>query len=384
MADEAMTFDPRAVSSGTPATNKINSNNEISGEMFRLLVSSVKDYAIFMLDLEGRVMTWNEGAQKIKGYTPEEIIGKHFREFYEKEAKDTRHPEKELEFAAANGRYEEEGWRVRKDGTLFWANVVITALRNENGTLIGFSKVTRDLTERKQAEQMREETVRLVNESNEELQRLAYVVSHELQAPIYTIARYCNLLSARYKDRLGADANEFIDKISASSALIARMVDDIWVYARVARPNLDRETVYIGRVLDDAIAELHADSSNCEIIRGELPSLPGNRSQLVYLFKELISNAIKYRNGEKPRIHISSVEENNGYLFEVEDNGIGIDSVYKNDVFKLFHRLHGGPDAESTGMGLAICKKIATQHGGRIWLEPQIKGSKFCVWLPSQ
>ncbi len=383
MADDSMTFDPRAVSTGAPASG-LSDDKEISDEMFRLLVSSVKDYAIFMLDAEGHVMTWNEGAEKIKGYAPDEIIGKHFRTFYEQDAAESKHPEQELELAASTGRYEEEGWRVRKDGSLFWANVVITALRNENGTLIGFSKVTRDLSERKQAEQLREETLRLINESNEELQRLAYVVSHELQAPIYTIARYCNLLSARYKDRLGADANEFIDKITSSSALVARMVDDIWVYARVARPNFERETVFIGRVLDDALSELHADSGNCDVIRGELPSLPANRSQLVYLFKELVSNAIKYRSAEKPRIRISSSEENGGYLFEIEDNGIGIDSVYKNDVFKLFHRLDGGPDAESTGMGLAICKKIVTQHNGKIWLEPQEKGAKFCVWLPAR
>ncbi|MBX3138823.1 PAS domain S-box protein [Candidatus Obscuribacterales bacterium] len=383
MADDSMTFDPRAVSTGAPASG-ISNDKEISDEMFRLLVSSVKDYAIFMLDTEGHVMTWNEGAERIKGYAPDEIIGKHFRTFYEQDAVESRHPEHELELAASTGRYEEEGWRLRKDGSLFWANVVITALRNEKGTLIGFSKVTRDLTERKQAEQLREETLRLINESNEELQRLAYVVSHELQAPIYTIARYCNLLSARYRDRLGADANEFIDKITSSSALVARMVDDIWVYARVARPNIERETVYIGRVLDDALAELHADSGNCDVIRGELPSLPGNRSQLVYLFKELVSNAIKYRSEEKPRIHIGCSEEDGGFLFEIEDNGIGIDSVYKNDVFKLFHRLDGGPDAESTGMGLAICKKIVTQHNGKIWLQPQEKGAKFCVWLPAR
>jgi len=383
MADDSMTFDPRAVSTGAPASG-ISDDKEISDEMFKLLVSSVKDYAIFMLDAEGRVMTWNEGAEKIKGYAPDEIIGKHFRTFYEQDAIKSKHPEHELELAASTGRYEEEGWRVRKDGSLFWANVIITALRNENGALIGFSKVTRDLTERKQAEQLREENLRLINESNEELQRLAYVVSHELQAPIYTIARYCNLLSARYKDRLGADANEFIDKIASSSALVARMVDDIWVYARVARPNFERETVFIGRVLDDALSELHADSGNCDVIRGELSSLPGNRSQLVYLFKELVSNAIKYRSAEKPRIRISSSEEDGGYLFEIEDNGIGIDSVYKNDVFKLFHRLDGGPDAESTGMGLAICKKIVMQHNGKIWLEPQEIGAKFCVWLPAR
>lgn len=382
MAEESMTFEPQAVaqeSSGNGTTNK----HEFNEETFRLLVSSVRDYAIFILDPDGYIRSWNEGAQNIKGYMPEEVIGKHFSIFYDEETRARNHPQNELKLARETGRYEEESWRVRKDGSLFWANVVITALRNDEGELVGYSKVTRDLTERKQAEELREEHTRLLAASNEELQRLAYVVSHELQAPIYTISRYCNLLSARYKDRLGGDANEFISKITNSSALIGRMVDDIWVYARIAKPNFEREMVYTGRALDDAIGELRSEIADTEIIRGDLPSVSGNKPQIVYLLKELVRNAIKYKSDERCRIHITAEEQDQYYLFSVQDNGIGIESVYSNDIFKLFHRLKGRPDAESTGMGLAICKKIVAQHGGRIWYEPQARGAKFCFTLPS-
>src|SRR5689334_9604590 len=127
-------------------------------ELFRLLVESVKDYAIFLLDTEGNILTWNEGAERIKGYKPHEIIGKHFSTFYPYEIVERGWPAYELVQAAEQGRFEDEGWRVRKDGTLFWASVIITALKDKEGTLYGFSKVTRDLTERRETEQKLKES----------------------------------------------------------------------------------------------------------------------------------------------------------------------------------------------------------------------------------
>ena len=121
-------------------------------DRFRLLVQSVKDYAIFLLDPEGRITSWNEGAERIKGYSADEIVGRHFSVFYPPEAVESGFPQRVLRVAARNGRFEDEGWRIRKDGSLFWANVVVTALRDERGQLVGFAKVTRDLTERREAE----------------------------------------------------------------------------------------------------------------------------------------------------------------------------------------------------------------------------------------
>lgn len=354
-----------------------------SEEIFRVLVNSVTDYAIFVLDRSGHIMTWNEGAQRLKGYSADEIVGRHFSTFYTEEARAIGHPDRELELAIEAGRYEEEGWRVRKDGTMFWANVVITPLYDKKNELIAFGKVTRDLTERKIAEQQREENSRLLTETNEELQRLAYVVSHELQAPMATILRYGNLLSVRYKDRLGDDANDFIQKITSASKLVAKMIDDLWIYARTSAPQSDVELVYLKNVLTEVSEELKHDLEGAEIIYGELPSVPGNRRQLFFLFKELISNAVKYRRAEPPRIEISARSDAEGHLISIKDNGIGIDKVYSEEVFKLFHRLEGSPESSSTGMGLAICQKIASQHRGRIWFESQLGYSTtFFVWLP--
>jgi PAS domain S-box-containing protein len=363
----------------------------VNDETFKLLVSSVKDYAIFMLSPTGQIQTWNEGAQRIKGYTAAEIIGKSFSTFYTEDAKAAQHPQHELKIARKEGRYEEEGWRVRKDGTTFWANVVITAVYDRD-KLIGFGKVTRDLTEfkvaddrRKLAEHELEKHAQQLEETNEELQRLAYVVSHELQAPISTIGRYGNLLTARYKDKLGDDATEFIGKINDSTRLIARMVDDLWTYARISKSNQSLELVYVTIALKEAMGQLQDDLADEELTYSDLPTVTGNKQQFVFLFKELLQNAVRYRNpAVRPAIHVQAEQADGGWRFSVKDNGIGIDPIYSNEAFRLFHRLKGGPTAEATGMGLAICKKIVQHYSGRIWFESHPEGTTFYFWIPEK
>ncbi|MFN8659584.1 MAG: PAS domain S-box protein [Candidatus Obscuribacterales bacterium] len=360
-------------------------------ELFRLLVTSVSDYAIFLLDPQGHVMTWNEGAQRAKGYTADEIIGQHFSVFYTQESKDVNHPEYELEQAISTGRYEEEGWRIRKDGSRFWAGVTITPVYDE-GRLIGFGKVTRDLSERKIAEELKEEHAQQLMESNAELQQLAYVVSHELQPPVSTIVRYGNLLNVRYKDRLGEDANEFIAKISVAGRLVARMVDDLWTYARISKPHHAGEQFNSTNTVRDAIAELErtdefagAMQSDTIAFDNTLPALKGDREQFVFLFKELIRNALRYRReNAAPQVSVTSEPKRGGWLFTVKDNGMGIDPVLFGEVFKVFHRLEGGPTPEATGTGLSMCKKIVERHGGELTLTstPGL-GTTVEFWLPA-
>ena len=189
-------------SSGRRSPGSSNSSQEKEqarreAEQLRLLVQGTTDYAIFMLDPEGRVATWNAGAERIKGYTAEEIVGQHFSRFYPQEAVDRGWPDEELRRAAAEGRFEDEGWRVRKDGSRFWANVVITALRDEAGRLRGFSKVTRDLTERKQAEEKLPGLAAQLQRSNRELEEFASVASHDLQEPLRKIQAFGDRLQAK-------------------------------------------------------------------------------------------------------------------------------------------------------------------------------------------
>ena len=352
------------------------------GELFSLLVSSVKDYAIFMIDPEGNVVTWNEGAKRIKGYDASEIIGKNFSIFYPIEKRRAGHPAEELEIAVRQGRYEEESWRIRKDGRAFWANVVITAVYDNEGKHIGFAKVTRDLTERRRREQEREVMAQTLATSNEELQEVAYRISHELQPPLAAIVSYCKLLSVRYQDRLGADANEFMGKMSEASMLISSMVDDLWTYARVSKVGQQKQPVDMNRALADARAELGVLDVET-VSSADLPIVQGNLQQLTFLFTELIHNAIRFRGPMLPRIEIKVTEADSGWLFSVKDNGRGIDKVAEGDIFKVFHRGKEDSESASAGMGLAICRKIMEQHNGRIWFESQVgRSSTFYFWLP--
>jgi PAS domain S-box-containing protein len=358
---------------------------------FRLLVASVRDYAIFMLDPDGNILTWNDGAQRIKGYSAAEIIGQHFSKFYTPDAVARRHPQKELEIAKQKGRYEEEGPRVRKDGSIFWANVVITALY-ENTKLIGFSKVTRDLTERKNAELAREKALEQITKANEELQELAYLISHELQDPISSITSYSKLLSSRYKDRLGPDADEFLAHIEKGAHMTAHMIDDLWTYARVTKPGTPRTAANLGRILEQVKDDLREliQSSGCQIVNPpyvDFPVVECIRSQIDYVIKELITNAIKHYEGNaKPRIEISTAKERDGWTIYFKDNGPGIDKFFAKQAFTVFKRLDKRPDETGTGMGLPICKKIIEdQHHGMIGFETsEVGGVRFFFWIPNR
>src|SRR5581483_8289440 len=208
------------------------------------LVSGVKDYAIFMLDPQGYVMTWNEGAERLNGYSSSEIIGKHFSQFYTEDAKAINHPANELELAKKFGRYEEEGFRVRKDGTLFWSNVLITPIYNE-GKLIGFAKVTRDLSERRKAEQQREADARVLAETVTQLQsaleiksRFLSTISHEVRTPMAGIIGMTELLT--FED-LGANNNQIVSSIFESSKRLLQLLNDLLDSARMESGKLSLE-----------------------------------------------------------------------------------------------------------------------------------------------
>jgi PAS domain S-box-containing protein len=358
---------------------------------FELLVASVKDYAIFMLDADGNVLTWNEGAQRINGYTGSEIIGQHFSKFYPSEAVARQHPQKELEIAMQKGRYEEEGPRLRKDGSVYWASVVITALF-DNGKTVGFAKVTRDLTERKLAERAKEQALEQVTKLNEELQQLAYTISHELQEPTATITSYCKLLLSRYHGRWGEDADDFLQRIDKGARMTARMVDDLWTYARVTKPGGQRARINLGSLVAHAKDDLKPliESSGCQITNppySEFPSVDCNKEQITYVIRELITNAIRHHRGtQEPHLEITIESERNGWTLCFKDNGFGIDRFFAKQVFSIYKRLEGKPDETGTGMGLPICKKIIEdEHKGLIGFETAAgSGSTFYFWLPTE
>jgi PAS domain S-box-containing protein len=356
-------------------------------ERFRLIVSNVKDYAHIMLDTEGLVVSWNQGAERIKGYRAEEIIGQHFSRFYDAEDVRNGKPGFELKQASETGRFEGEGWRLRKDGSRFLANVVITALRDERGRLRGFGKITRDITERRQAEKALMKTMAELKRSNEELGQFAYVASHDLQEPLRMVASYTQLLAQRYKGRLDSDADEFIGYAVDGCNRMQRLIQDLLSYSRAGTNIGTLRKISVERTLEEAITNLQVTikESGAVVTHDSLPAMVTDDAQLVQLFQNLIGNAIKYHGAEAPRVHVSATD-NAGYewIFSVRDNGLGIEPQYFERIFILFQRLHGQQEFEGTGIGLAMCKKIVDRLGGRIWVDSQPKhGSTFFFALPA-
>jgi PAS domain S-box-containing protein len=357
-----------------------------SEESNRLIVSNTKDYSILMLDPGGNVVNWNEGAERIKGYRAEEIIGQHFSCFFPAEDISNGKPALELEEAASVGRFEDEGWRIRKDGSRFFASVVITALREETGLLRGFGKITRDITERKKFEEHLVKTAEELRRSNDQLQQFGYVASHDLQEPLRMVASYTQLLATRYKGRLDSDADEFIDYAVDGCNRMQGLIQDLLAYSRSGTSEKALREIPGENALKEALANLRATigESGAIVTHDSLPSITTDEVQLVQVFQNLVGNAIKYCSAAVPLVHVSATKNGgNEWIFSVRDNGLGIEPQYFERIFIIFQRLHGRQEFNGTGIGLAICKKIVERLGGRIWVESQLaKGSTFYFALP--
>ena len=359
-----------------------------SEQRFSSMLEAVRDYAIIFLEPDGRVASWNKGAERIKGYRAEEIVGQHFSKFYTADDIANGKPSHELQVAITEGRFEDEDWRVRRGGSRFWANVVITALRDANGNVNGFVKITRDLTTRKQAEDQIRRYAEDLKRSNQELEHFAYVASHDLQEPLRTLSSFSQLLARRYKGKLDTDADEFISFIVEGATRMQTLINDLLAFSRVGTRGNPFASVACEEVLQAAKENLDVTiaESRAVITHDPLPTLAADQTQLTQLFQNLFANAIKFRRPEKaPRIHVSAARQDGAWRFSVRDNGIGIDPQFFERIFVIFQRLHGREEYPGTGIGLAICKKIAERHGGRMWVESEPgTGSTFYFTIPSE
>jgi len=367
-----------------------------SEEKFRLLVSGVKDYAIFMLDDKGIIASWNEGAQRIKGYTADEIVGQHFSKFYPAKDLKENKPQHELAIALRDGRFEEEGWRLRKDGSQFMAHVLITPIFNESGELKGYAKITRDISEKqglvadiKELSELKATLSRNLEElkrSNEDLQQFAYVCSHDLQEPLRVISNYSQLLAKRYSNKvLDKNAQEFIDITIDAAKRMQGLISDLLIYSRVESKPREFETVDCNLVLKNVLAnlKLSIQETGATIDIKPLPLIKADASQLQQLFQNLISNALKFKADKAPIVSITCQSNKEEHIFAIEDNGIGLDTKYADRIFIMFQRLHAREAYPGSGIGLAICKKIAERHGGQIRVESNInQGTTFYLALP--
>ena len=354
---------------------------QVSEERFRLLVGNVRDYAIYMLDPTGHVVSWNRGAEQIKGYTAEEIIGQHFSRFYTPEDAAAGKPAAALQAATTTGRYEEENWRVRKDGSRLWANVVVTAVRDERGTLLGFAKVTRDLSERRRAEAEIQARTAQLEAANKELEAFSYSVSHDLRAPLRSIDGFSQALQEDYTARLDEEGRSHLRRVRAATQRMAHLIDDLLHLARVSRAELRSAPVDLSAVAQGVVAELRQREPRraVEFVCADQAQVRGDPALLRVLLENLLGNAWKFTTQRRPaRIEFGVSQQDGATAYFVRDNGAGFDMTYADKLFGAFQRLHSAKEFEGTGIGLATVQRIIHRHGGRVWAESAVdQGATF-------
>ena len=359
---------------------------------YRLLIESVVDYAIFSLDPGGHVTSWNSGAQRIKGYAPDEIIGKHFSTFYLDEDRKAGIPETVLRTAEKEGHIAGEGWRRRKDGSKFWASVVVTALRDEEGALTGFSKVTRDLTDRKLLlDELQRHSAELElrvserDQSNAELEAFAYSVSHDLRAPLRAISGFADALREDCAKQLDKRGLEYLDEITAASRRMNNLVQDLLQYGRVGRISAPLASVNLLNAINEArrqLGDVPPASVNVEVPADF--SVCAHPPMLCQVILNLLSNGLKFHKRDcLPEVRVSA-EERDGFIrLNVHDNGIGIAPEHQERIWNVFERLHGRESYAGTGIGLAIVKRATDRMGGSSGVISQSgEGSTFWIELP--
>ncbi|HUQ03638.1 MAG TPA: PAS domain-containing sensor histidine kinase [Kofleriaceae bacterium] len=334
----------------------------------QLLIESVSDYAIFMLDPTGKIETWNRGAQLIKGYEPSEIIGKRIHTFYTPEDRDSGKPEALLAEARRNGRVEDEGWRVRKSGKRFWADVVITSHRDPTGELLGFVKVTRDLTERREAEFARvdlahtQEALRLRDE-------FLSIASHELRTPLFALQLQLESLVTQahnFEEKQRVKLSRALRNAQRLGDLIAALLD----VARIAQGRLKLTTkkVDLAATVAEVIDRLDdsAHESKCTVVPVLQVGIEGHWDPLRIgqVVTNLLANAFKYAAGT--RVDVELTRDGDEAVLRVMDRGPGIGEEYLEKVFDRFERAVSVRNFGGLGLGLYVTREIVVAHGGRV------------------
>jgi len=350
-----------------------------AADLYRAQVRELRGYAMFMMDPHGVLMSWNAGVEHLIGYSEEEWIGKHASIIFTPEEKAVDVCESEMRLAQEAGSATDIRWHRHKNGTEFFANGYMNAIRDERGVLVGYAKILSDETARKQLQDS-------LTESNSALEQFAYVASHDLQEPLRTMSAYAQLLSNDYRGKLDADADRFLHFLVSASTRMSTLVRDLLAYARFTTEEERPSSVALDEDLEAALTHLDQaiKESGASVTHDPLPTLQVDRGQMVRLFQNLVGNALKYRKpAESPRVHIKAEQKGPEWVISISDNGIGFDPKFASIIFTPFKRLHTAEEYPGTGVGLTICRRIVQAQGGRIWAESEpLKGTTFFFTLP--
>jgi two-component system, sensor histidine kinase and response regulator len=360
---------------------------------FRSMIESVKEHAIILLDHEGRIVSWNKGAELITGYETEEILGKHFYCFNPADDVEGRGEEENLQIALAAGQWVGEGWRVRKDGSRFWASDVVTAVRDGMGTLLGFTNVMGDLTRRKQAEEAIQHAKEEAEAANQAKSDFLANISHEVRTPMTGIIGMAGLLA---ETDLSAKQHQYCEIIRRSSESLLTVINEILDFSKAEAGKVELEIIDfdLRTAVEEVTGLFASQAADKEIelinfVRYDVPtSLKGDPGRLRQVLSNLVNNAIKFTARGEVVLRVTVVEQNatvTTLRFEVSDTGIGISKDGIDNLFNPFTQADASTTRKygGTGLGLAICKKFIALMGGKIGVESQTgKGSTFWFTVP--
>lgn len=349
-----------------------------SEERLRLLIESCSaDYGLIILDPDGYVVSWNAGAQKIKGYSEEEILGRHFSIFYTQQGKDKKKPEEELKISKEQGYYKEEGWRVRKNGMIFWASITVVPMYNSRGVHIGFSKITHDLTEQKKLEKIKNEFIS--------------VISHELRTPLTAINGALAILSAEIGKNIIEKYKNLLNIANSNCQSLIRLVDDILCMEKIesGKMDLNIRQYDLSKLVIESVAnnipfgvKFGVKIATSTIIPNAM--VPIDPDSIVQVLTHLISNAVKF-SSRKEEVLVGMLKKESAIRIFVQDKGIGIPKEFHHKIFEKFTQsdTSSARKRSGTGLGLAISKAIIEKHNGLIGFESEInQGSTFYFDIP--